>query len=129
MYLTLFILLHAHGSAQSQTDSLIIGCWQIDKVAFIEPLEDSVGFMAQMKKTIVCFEHHGRFISMRKENSKTKTVAAGKYSLSADGKTLFQQTFTVDGNTDEPPAEILVLDRQELVLKVDSIELYFKRAP
>lgn len=86
----------------SPTDSLIIGCWQIDKVAFIAPLEDSAGFMAQMKKTIICFEHHGKFISMRKENSETKTVAAGKYSLSANGKTLFQRTFTVDSNTDDP---------------------------
>lgn len=109
-------------SQKSNTES-ILGCWKFKKIEFFEESEFNYQSNIEAKNTVVCFDEKGKFTN--KKNGFDEVIS-GSYSLSADGKTLFQKS-DADEFENDIDATIKKLDANFLVLETEFGVMYFDR--
>ena len=76
------------GLSQSSTSEKIIGCWQFKKIEFKADFEFAEEVRKQLQGSVLCFDSDGKFTN----TTGSKINGSGRYSISADGKTITQQT-------------------------------------
>ena len=109
-------------SQKSNTES-ILGCWKFKKIEFFEESAFNYPSNIEAKNTVVCFDEKGTFTN--KKNG-IDGVISGSYSLSTDGKTLFQKS-DADEYENDIDAKIKKLDVNFLVLETEFGVMYFDR--
>lgn len=119
-----FVLCCFKANAQTSNAEKIIGCWTFKTFEFVNPNEFSKEIIQEAKKTEVCFDTNGKFTST-KSGANTVTIT-GVYSLSADGKILSQKRDISPDGIDED-AEIVVLDTENLIFKLEIGKMYLER--
>ena len=128
LYLLFSLFFYAIGNAQSDNTLKILGCWEVRQVIFTEETEDSDEISMDAIGTIICFEKDGKF-----SNTKGTTIAKGNYSLSENGRTLYQNMeleTTVPSNhiAEDIPGQIIMLSDTELQIQAKEMILYFRRS-
>ena len=89
MIFCLFIVFYAvEGRAQSAASEKIIGCWQFKKIEYKADFEFAEEVRNQVQGSVLCFDSDGKFTN----TTGSKMIGSGRYSVSADGKTITQQT-------------------------------------
>lgn len=124
--LTLFC--YSIATAQSDNKVKILGCWEVRQVIFTEEVEGSDEISMDAIGSIVCFHEEGKF-----SNRKGKTIIEGNYSLSENGRTLYQNSksdIPVQSNTiiEDTPGQIMMLSDTELQIQAEEMILYFRRS-
>lgn len=118
-----FFMITTVSFAQKSKAYTILGCWKFKRIEFFEQNDFNQELLLEAKNTLVCFDEKGKFTN-RKSNAKDEI--RGIYSLSADGKTLFQK-----GDFDEYDTNISAvinkLDPNYLVLEIEFGVMYFER--
>lgn len=124
--LVLGILTQQIAVAQVATEAKLLGCWELSRFEFLEPMEDSLDLVNGSRGHTICFEKNGKF-SAKQVTGKTETpIGTGTFSIDADGKTLHQKRDVDDGGVDEP-GEILLLTDDELKMKAEKIIVHLRR--
>jgi len=121
------LFFYAIGTAQSENKQIILGCWEVRQVIFTEEVEGSDEISIQAIGTIICFGNDGKFT-----HKKGETIAKGNYSLSENGRTLYQNS---ESDTPAPnnhiqediPGQIMMLSDTELQIQAEEMILYFRR--
>lgn len=113
--------------AQAENKEIIIGCWEVRQVIFTKEVEGSDDISMDALGTIVCFEKNGKFT-----NKSGETIIKGNYSLSQNGRTLYQKMesdpdFPSDHVTKDIPGQIMMLSDRELQIQVEEMILYLRR--
>ena len=113
-----------NANAQKSNAEKIIGCWTFKTFEFVNPDEFSKEIIKEAQNTEVCFDTKGKFTST-KSGANAFTIT-GVYSLSEDGKTLSQKRDIATDGIDED-AEIVVLDAENLIFKLEIGKMYLER--
>lgn len=114
-------------TAQSENKEIILGCWEVKQVIFTEEIENSDEISMDAIGTIICFGNDGKFT-----NNKGGDIVKGNYSLSENGRTLYQSS---ESDTPAPnnhirediPGQIMMLSNTELQIQAEEMILYFRR--
>jgi len=109
--------------AQKSNAETILGCWKFKRIEFFEQNDFNQGLLLEAKNTLVCFDEKGKFINRK---SGMDGEIPGTYSLSSDGKTLFQKGDFEENDTNIS-AVIKKLDANYLVLEIEFGVMYFER--
>jgi hypothetical protein len=109
--------------AQSIDTSKILGCWEIEKMEFLEKAENQTEIEGSSKGFVTCFEKEGNFTT--KIKTAGPIIGSGTYHFVEGGKFIVQES----GNTGESKGEIIRLDKEQFILKTPAgnILLHFKR--
>ena len=124
LLLVLASFAYFHSAAQQLTQEKLIGCWSAKSIEFYEPVEDSAYFAASFKTSTTCFDKNGKFSTSFKTPAGQETAGTGTYSLSADGKTLNQQSDAGFDEGDEP-AEVRMISEKEIEFKIGGAIIRF----
>jgi hypothetical protein len=112
-------LLSITSKAQTNNETKLLGTWAFTGYTFIRDEPDSLNYINESKGLIVSFEKGNKFITKQKINDTEKTVGTGTYTISKDGKYLYQ-------NDEE--VEIIILNEKEFVMKVpNAVIIHLKR--
>jgi len=105
---------------QETNHTKVLGTWAFIKFEFTKPTKDSLALINNSKGMIVTFEKENKVIMKQKTGNAIKIIRNGTYTLSEDGKRMFQN---------DAEAQILSLTDEELVMKVieEGCMIYFKR--
>ena len=117
------LLFYCQSFSQKSNTESILGCWKFKKIEFFEESEFNYQSNIEAKNTVVCFDENGTFTNKK---IGVDEVISGSYSLSADGKTLFQKS-DADEFESDTDATIKKLDANFLVLETEFGILYFDR--
>lgn len=115
-------------NAQSDNKLKIIGCWEVRQVIFTKPFEGSDEISIDAIGTVVCFDKEGNFSN----NKGGKVAGTGNYSLSENGRTLYQTSkreSSAPGNVvvEDIPGQIVMLSDVELQIQAEEMILYFRK--
>ncbi len=102
-------LLSITSKAQTNNETKLLGTWAFTGYTFIRDEPDSLNYINESKGLIVSFEKGNKFTTKKKTGTLEKIIGIGIYTLSQDGKFLYQ-------NGEE--VEILLLIEIEFVMKV-----------
>jgi hypothetical protein len=106
-------------NAQTFDTSKILGKWVFERYEFLDTDADSSAMKKESKGLVLSFEKGQKFTTKMKIATVETTVGTGTYTMSTDGKYLYQN---------EEEAEILILNEKEFVMKVpDAVIMHFKR--
>jgi len=94
---------------QETNHTKVLGTWAFMKFEFTKPMKDSLALIGNSKGMIVTFETENKVIMKRKKENEKEIIRTGTYTLSEDGKSMFQN---------DVEAQILSLTDEELVMKV-----------
>ncbi len=123
--LTVFLLCLASTSGFAQkakTEKALLGCWQLTDFKLNPEPPQMAEIKKQVVNTVVCFEKDGKFTS---KNAVGAAAGTGTYTVSEDGKSLFQKT---DGMPDETPeGKITKLTDKELIFQAAEATLIFTK--
>lgn len=114
-------------SAQSDNTLKIVGCWEVRQVIFAKDFEGSDEISMQAIGTIICFDKDGKFT-----HKKGETTTKGNYSLSENGRTLYQSSepdpkAPSNHIQEDIPGQIVILSDTELQIQAEEMTLYFRR--
>ena len=126
--ISLVLFSHAVLIAQKGPEAKLIGCWEVNKFEFLQPVDDSLDLIKASKGYITCFESNGKFITKQKKGNVERVIGTGTYQLDADGKTIHQKR-DIEDSTGDDDAEIMILDHEAFVIKVGNVIMHFKRYP
>lgn len=105
--------------AQTNHEAKLLGEWAFEKYEFLDFDSDTSAMKRESKGLILSFEKGKKFTTKKKLGTVKKIVGVGTYTLSADGKYLYQN---------EQEVEIILLDRKVLVIKVpDAVIMHLRR--
>lgn len=118
---------YAIATAQSENKEIILGCWEVKQVIFTEEIENSDEISMDAIGTIICFGNDGKFT-----NNKGGDIVKGNYSLSENGRTLYQSpeseaAIATNQNVKNIPGQIVMLSATELQIQAEEMILYFRR--
>ena len=123
----LFSLSFSIATAQSDNKEKILGCWEVRQVIFTKEVEGSDEISMDAIGTIVCFDKDGKFTNQQGGNT-----AEGNYSLSENGRTLYQNSGTHSPTAsnvvvEDIPGQIMMLSDTELQIQAEEMILYFRK--
>jgi len=126
LFLSLFF--YATACAQSDNKEKILGCWEVRQVIFTKDVEGSDEISMDAIGTIVCFNKDGKFT-----NKQGGTTREGNYTLSENGRTLYQNSksdIPAPSNyvVEDIPGQIMILSDTELQIQAEELILYFRRS-
>ena len=113
-------------AAQVATEAKLLGCWEISRFEFLEPMEDSLDLINGSKGHTICFEKNGKFNAKQVIGKDETPIGTGTYSIDADGKTLHQKRDADDGGIDEP-GEVVSVTESQLALKAHNLIMHLRR--
>lgn len=105
--------------AQTNSETKLLGKWAFDRYEFLHTGADTSAMKKESRGLILSFERGEKFTTKKKLSAIETIVGTGTYTLSANGKYLYQ-------NGEE--LEIILLDEKELVIKVpDAVIMHLRR--
>lgn len=122
---TFLLLAGYHVSAQNaMVEKQLFGCWKLTGFK-IDPAPPN---MAEIEKqalnSLICFEKAGKYVGKKPDGTESGT---GTYSVSEDGKTIYQKTEGIPDDQN-PPGTIVKLTDSELVISSNEATIRFTKS-
>jgi len=123
-----FLLLLAFAidaSAQKAvSEKKIIGCWTLVEFRITPEPAGMAEIEKQALNNVICFEKGGKYIGKKPDGISS---GSGTYSISEDGKTIYQKTEGIPDDQN-PPGTIVTLNDKELVITAMEATMRFKKS-
>ena len=128
LFALLAVLFSSTGRAQTENKEIIIGCWEVRQVIFTKKFKGPEDAAMEAMGATVCFDKQGKFL-----NKNGETTIKGSYSLSENGRTIYQNSddesaSEIGVKNEDVPGEIIMLSQTELQVEAEGLILYFRRS-